>query len=112
MRIRCIKNRLNLSVRKPHPETQTIAKCPEQHHHIGESEQIYEDVGMFLRVHQDDPATKARYQVHFLSELDTYTMSTEFHDRLEGTSPRSNQGYPTKRKPFGFLASNFSVRIN
>lgn len=37
---------------------------PEQHHHIGKSEHMYEDIGTFLRIHQDDPAIKVRYLVY------------------------------------------------
>lgn len=37
-----------------------VATTPEAHHHIGKSENHPEDIGAFLRIYGDDPATKVR----------------------------------------------------
>lgn len=42
-------------------EVHEAAITPEQHHHIGKSENIYEDIGAFLRNNADDPAIKVGY---------------------------------------------------
>lgn len=42
----------------PVTRLQEAALTPEQHHHIGKSENIYVEVGAFLRNNVDDPATK------------------------------------------------------
>lgn len=63
-RIRCIKHKLNLPPGNTQDKAQMITEHPEQHHHIGKSEHIYEDIGVFLCTHQDDPAIKVTYPVY------------------------------------------------
>lgn len=43
----------------PH-QPREMAASPEQHHHIGKNENMYEELGGFLRKHQNDPAVTVR----------------------------------------------------
>lgn len=56
-RIRRIKQQTSMTKPKADLYQQReTAITPEQHHHIGQNENTYEELGAFLRKHHDDPA--------------------------------------------------------
>jgi len=40
-----------------------VARTPEEHHHIGTSQNQFEHIGSFLNRNSGDPATKAKVQL-------------------------------------------------
>lgn len=69
-RIRRIKqqNSVNEAHTKLSPPPE-IATRPEQHHHIGQSEDTYEEFGAFIRKYRDDPAVIVRFLMCYISVL-------------------------------------------
>lgn len=55
-RLRRIKQRHQAGV--PRTDAHEIANDPKLHHHIGQSEKIYDEFGQYLRNHTGDPAMK------------------------------------------------------
>lgn len=46
------------SQRGPSVEVNEVANDPKLHHHIGQSEKIYDELSQYLRDHAGDPAMK------------------------------------------------------
>jgi hypothetical protein len=57
-RLRRIKQRQQRQA--PRSEVNETAFDPKIHHHIGQSEKIYDDFGLYLRNHAKDPAIKVK----------------------------------------------------
>lgn len=58
-RIRTIRSRIDPARAA---QTETVARDPEQHYHIGASQNIFEDMGVFVRKWAGDPAVKVLSQ--------------------------------------------------
>lgn len=69
-------------------QPQEAAISPEQHHHIGKSENTYEDIGTFLSNNTDDPAIKASMaELLSSSEVDRLPQPLGFSSYAEKTHP-------------------------
>lgn len=81
------------SQRGPSVEVNEVANDPKLHHHIGQSEKIYDELGQYLRDHAGDPAMKVsdfydlmivmlRYHTGFPSPIErAYSQSPRARNR-------------------------------
>jgi hypothetical protein len=78
------------SQRGPHVEAHEMASDPQVHHHIGQSEKSYNDLGQYLCEHGGDPAMKVNNSYELMITILRYY--TGFPSSIEGSysqSPRS-----------------------
>jgi hypothetical protein len=68
-RLRCIKQRHQLQTSRAEVDEST--NDPHVHHHIGQSEKVYDEFGYYLRSHAKDPAMQVICVLlhHYHSEI-------------------------------------------
>lgn len=70
---------------------------PGQHHHIGRNENIYNEIGTFLRDHADDPAIKVRDHYYTISAITELYIGIELSTKIEDAHPPPYYRHPAER---------------
>lgn len=89
--------RLQAKLRKDsNVHAEAVAHAPQEHHHIGSSQNVYEHIGTFLRNHSGDPAIQKflpKLKTHLLSRILTNLgAESETHDHA-GSESRAERIY-------------------